>query len=205
MESADKSTEQIILKAARLVFLDKGFDGARMQEIADKAGINKALLHYYFRSKEKLFMAIFTEAIGKLIPRIITASKNEINFREFLNIFVSSYHEIMMENPFLPLFVVREIHRMPEAILEMMKQKGFDPKMVKGLIQNQIDKGNIRPVDPVQLISSLVGLSLFPFIGMPIIKSVLLENESEWERFLEERKEFIVEFTLKGLDYEKNK
>lgn len=206
MESEDKSTEKIILQAAREVFLDKGFDGARMQEIADKAGINKALLHYYFRSKEKLFMAIFIEAIGKLIPQIITASRANMEFRDIIKIFVSSYHEIMIENPFLPIFVVREIHRMPDIMSEMMKSKGFDINIVKGLIQQMIEQEKIRPVDPVQFLSSLIGMTLFPFIGMPVIKCIMLENdENKWRKYLSEREEFITEFVLKGLAYEENK
>lgn len=205
-EKIDKSTEQQIIEAARIVFLEKGFDGARMQEIADKAGINKALLHYYFRTKEKLFMSIFVEAIGQLIPRVQTAMQQPTTFRDLVTIFVHSYHDIMEANPFLPVFVVREINRMPELVVEMMKDKGFDVSMIKMIITFQVSEGRIRPVDPVQFLISLIGLCIFPFIGMPLLKGVLLGNsDEEAKRIMTERREFIIEFVLKGLDYVEEK
>ncbi|PKP02257.1 MAG: TetR/AcrR family transcriptional regulator [Bacteroidetes bacterium HGW-Bacteroidetes-6] len=202
----DKSTELQILEAAREVFLEKGFDGARMQEIANKAGINKALLHYYFRTKEKLFMGIFVEAIGQLIPRVQSAVQYSTSFRDLVTIFVHSYHDIMEANPYLPVFVVREINRMPELVVDMMKNKGFDVGMIKMIISFQVSQGNIRPVDPVQFLISLIGQCIFPFIGMPLLKGVLLENSHEAaEKLMLERREFVIEFVLKGLDYVEEK
>lgn len=202
MENKDNSTEKAILIAAREVFLERGFDGTRMQEIADKANINKALLHYYFRSKERLFMAIFVEAIGQLIPKITSATEQNRSFREILSIFISSYHQLMMENPFLPLFVVREIHRMPAVMAELMKSKGFYPGLIKNIINKEVEAGNIRAIDPVQFFTSILGMTLFPFIGMPVLKSILLENdEGKWLDYLKHREAFILEFALKSLEY----
>lgn len=205
-EIPDKSTEKQILDAAREVFLEKGFDGARMQEIADKAGINKALLHYYFRTKEKLFMGIFVEAIGQLIPRVLSAAQQPTTFRDLVTIFVHSYHDIMEANPYLPVFVVREINRMPELVVDMMKNKGFDVGMIKSIISFQVAEGRIRPIDPVQFLISLIGLCIFPFIGMPLLKGVLLDNSEEAaKKLMAERREFVIEFVLKGLDYVEEK
>ncbi|PLW92084.1 MAG: TetR/AcrR family transcriptional regulator [Marinilabiliales bacterium] len=201
-KDSKETAEKKIIAAAREVFLEKGYDGARMQEIADRAGINKALLHYYFRSKEKLFMGIFVEVISILIPRMKEAMSGPVSLKRVIEIFVDSYHEIMLENPNLPAFVVGEIHRQPELVVEMMKQKGFDINMLKFFINQQVQMGHIRPVDPVQFMVSLVGMSLFPFIGKPIIKGIMLDgDDAKMLEFLTERKEFIVEFVLKGLDY----
>ena len=82
MSEQELSTEKTILEAAKKVFLDKGFDGARMQEIADEAGINKALLHYYFRSKDKLFDAIFEEAFKQFLPNISDIMVSDISIEE---------------------------------------------------------------------------------------------------------------------------
>ena len=90
MSEKDSNTEQIILKAARKVFTHKGFDGARMQEIADEAGINKALLHYYFRSKDKLFEAIFKEVITTFFPRIISVLTSDLSLFEKITLFTDS-------------------------------------------------------------------------------------------------------------------
>lgn len=202
MVNVDESTENQILEAAREVFLEKGYDGTRMQEIANRAGINKALLHYYFRSKEKLFMGIFVEAISKLVPQMHEAIQSQVNFKQLISVFVTFYHEIMYENQNLPLFVMREIHRMPEILVKMMKEKGFDFNLLKFLINKEVQLGHIRQIDPIQFMVSLLGMCFFPFIGMPIIKGVMMDNDSEkLNEFFENRKDFIIEFTLKALDY----
>lgn len=149
-------------------------------------------------------MGIFVEVISKLVPRMKEAMNGPVTLKRIIEIFVDSYHEIMLENPNLPAFVVGEIHRQPELVIEIMKQKGFDINILKFFINQQIQNGHIRSVDPVQFIASLVGMCLFPFIGKPIIKGIMLEgDEGNMEKFLEERKEFIVDFVLKGLGYEK--
>lgn len=202
----EKSTELQILNAAREVFLEKGFDGTRMQEIADKAGINKALLHYYFRTKEKLFMGIFAEAIGMLVPKVIDAMREEHSFRDIVTLFVQSYYGIMKQNPQLAVFVMREIHRDPETLIGMMRNKGLNDQLVGKLIHSQVSRGVIRPVNPVQLLVSIVSMCIFPFIAGPILKGLMFNNDqTAFDAFLEERQAFVVELILKGLDYDESK
>ena len=98
----DQSTEQIILEAAKKVFVRKGMAGARMQDIADEAGINKALLHYYFRNKEKLFEMIFMEAAEKFFPRINAIFDSDQPLFEKIESFCEEYISVVMENPYLP-------------------------------------------------------------------------------------------------------
>ena len=115
------------LSAAREVFLQKGFAGARMQDIADEAGINKALLHYYFRSKEKLFETIFREAFEKLIPHITEVFSSDLPFYDKIRAFTDAYITMAIENPFIPLFVLNAMHSDPEGF---QKKFGDIPKKV---------------------------------------------------------------------------
>ena len=132
------STEGKILDAAKKVFTKKGMYGARMQEIADEAGINKALLHYYFRSKDKLFDAIFHEAFHDFVPRAFKSFKSEMPFEDKLSLFVSNYIDIIIENPYLPLFIINEINQKPERLGQLMQVVG----LVQGTIFEEINATN---------------------------------------------------------------
>ncbi len=127
----EKSTEEKILAAAKKVFIAKGMAGARMQDIADEAGINKALLHYYFRSKEKLFEMIFMEAAQKLFPKINFIFESDVSLFEKIENFCEEYITIMSENPYLPLFVLNEISRDPEIFMKKIWGKHNIPQTTK--------------------------------------------------------------------------
>jgi AcrR family transcriptional regulator len=159
----DITTEAKILSAAREVFLQKGFAGARMQDIADEAGINKAMLHYYFRSKEKLFETIFREAFGKLIPHITEAFSSDRNFYDKIRAFSNAYVTMAIENPFIPMFVLNAMHADP---VNFQKLFGDIPKklpltLIKAEIKKAVDKGIISPIEPFQLIMNMLSLCLF--------------------------------------------
>src|ERR1700759_4757996 len=114
----DLSTEEKILSAAKKVFLTKGMDGARMQDIADEAGINKALLHYYFRSKDKLFEQIFLDVAGALLPRIFAILESDRGLFEKIESFCDEYISQLIETPYVPIFILNEIHRQPQTFLK---------------------------------------------------------------------------------------
>ena len=115
------ATELKILAAARKVFIRKGLDGARMQEIANEAGINKALVHYYFRNKQKLFEAVFIEAFGKFLPQVSEVIMQEISLIEKIEAVVSRYIDFLQKNPYLPNFVLNELSHEPGNLIKLMK------------------------------------------------------------------------------------
>src|SRR5690606_202556 len=123
----DLTTEQKIVEAAKQVFLEKGMAGARMQDIADRAGINKALLHYYFRSKEKLFEIIFEEAAGTFIPPLNEVFSQTDDLFLMIRHFVATYINTIGENPYIPAFVAHEINQNPDRILEKFIKVKVDP------------------------------------------------------------------------------
>jgi TetR/AcrR family transcriptional regulator len=112
----DLNTEEKILAAARAVFMEKGMDGARMQDIADRAGINKALLHYYFRNKDKLFEMIFQDAMGRFMPRLADVIIADVDFFVKIEKMVSMYMDMLAQNPYLPQFVLNEVNRQPRCL-----------------------------------------------------------------------------------------
>src|SRR6476646_10827126 len=116
----EQNTEKKILAAAKKIFLKEGMAGARMQDIADGAGINKALLHYYFRSKEKLFEMIFKEAIKEFLPKINLIFESDKDLFEKIEMFCKEYIDQIRKTPYLPVFILNEVNQQPEALIKKM-------------------------------------------------------------------------------------
>jgi TetR/AcrR family transcriptional regulator len=198
---ADISTESKILSSAREVFLQKGFAGARMQDIADEAGINKAMLHYYFRSKEKLFETIFREAFNKLIPHITEAFTSDLLFYDKIRAFSSAYVTMAIENPFIPLFVLNAMHSDPENFQKLFGDipKKLPLALIKAEIKKAVDEGIIRPIDPTQLIMNMLSLCLFPFIARPMFQMVTNISDASFKKMMENRKTEVAEFIIQSI------
>jgi TetR/AcrR family transcriptional regulator len=200
MTEPEINTEQQILNAAKTIFLRKGFDGARMQEIADEAGMNKALLHYYFRSKDKLFDAIFRDAFQQFLPRVSEIMISEKPFFEKVWSFVESYIDMLMENPHLPIFILNELYRNPERLVNIIKGFGVQPEIFAEQIKKEVESGNINPVDPRHFIVNMIGLCVFPFAGKPLIQGILFgNNPEEYQKFLLQRKTEVTLFIMNSL------
>jgi len=197
----DQSTEERIIAAARKVFLSKGLAGARMQDIADEAGINKALLHYYFRSKEKLFDMIFMEAAQKLFPKINFILESNMPLFEKIEHFADEYITVMLENPYLPLFVLNEINQDPVSFFKKLNEKfGFpDPSLFLTQIEKEIKKGNIKRVNPVQLFMNMLSLCIFPFMARPLLELRIRMSEKQFREFMEQRKKEVPKFIIDAI------
>ncbi len=204
MNEHQSNAEQLILRAARKVFIEKGMEGARMQEIADEAGINKALLHYYFRSKDKLFQAVFLEAFQKFLPQIEMLLKSELPFIQKLELFIKNYISIIIENPYIPGFVLHELTQNPRRLADLLKnQVSVMPEFLRQL-QNEIENGIIKPVDPRQILINSLALCIFPFVARPIIQTVFFGNDAEtYNAFLEQRKTSVYNFIKSAIFIEK--
>jgi TetR/AcrR family transcriptional regulator len=190
----DINTEQKILQAARQVFISKGMDGARMQEIADEAGLNKALLHYYYRSKDKLFEAVFTEIFTEFFGKVGGVLLSEVSVEDKVILFVDTYIDTITANPFVPQFIINEINRDPSMMKELMQKSGFNPKILVELFDKQFKdlKYDIR-----HFIVSILGLCIFPYAARPLMQTIYFENDSKaYEKFLSERKEFVKSMIL---------
>jgi TetR/AcrR family transcriptional regulator len=195
-----ETTEKKILDAARNVFVRKGMDGARMQEIADEAGINKSLLHYYFRSKQKLFEAIFREAFGLLIPALMQIFKEEGPLLDKIDRIVDRYITVIGGNPFLPQFLIGEINRDPDKFVRILQNSGIDPKFLQRVIDKEVEAGNINPVQAADLIPNLIGLVIMPFAGRPLFQTIFFDGSSEqYDEYLNERRKTVSAFIKNAL------
>jgi TetR/AcrR family transcriptional regulator len=199
------TTEELILQAARKVFTQKGMEGSRMQEIADEAGINKALLHYYFRSKEKLFEQIFAEGLKQLLPKVQLSIEKSEGICDFVNYFIENYLAMIKELPYLPHFVLHEINRDPSKIVNIIKGQGLPFAKLQSLIDKDVAAGKIKPLQLEHLMVNMVSMVLFPVIARPIIQAVLFNNnEDKFTSFLEERKSVLIPFVLQAIGAKTN-
>lgn len=196
----EQNTEYKIVEAAKTVFVRKGMDGARMQEIADEAGINKALLHYYFRSKDRLFEKVFDMLFKDIFVIFEEAITNEMSFELFLEKFIRQYLQMLKEKPYLPQFIIHELNRNPERIVVQMQNMDFDKQELFKLINKAIDDKVIRPIHPVHLLTNIVSLCIFPFIAKPIITGFMLDGDKEkYQQYIDERPEEVIGFVKKAL------
>ena len=197
---ASESTEKKILDAARDVFIRKGMDGARMQEIADEAGINKSLLHYYFRSKQKLFEAIFRDAFGLLIPELMKIFREEGPLLSKVDRVVDRYITVMSNNPFLPQFLIGEINRDPDKFVRILHDSGIDPKFLQEVIDKEVKAGNINPIKAADLIPNMIGMVIMPFAGRPLFQTIFFHGDTEeYNEYLNERRKTISAFIKQAL------
>ncbi len=197
----DEGAEQKIIAAARGIFLRKGMAGARMQEIAKAAGINKALLHYYFRSKEKLFEVIMSEAKMQMLSRLHPILGGDDSLFIKIEKFVESYINFVTENPLLPGFILHEITKNPEKLVNEISNGNKRPNLAKFFlhVESEAKKKNIIEIKPEQLFMNMLSMCVFPFIGRPMLKTVLNVNDKKFNQLLADRKKEIPVFIINAI------
>lgn len=200
-KTKDKGAEERILAAAKKVFTTKGMAGARMQDIADEAGINKALVHYYFRDKDKLFEVVFLAEAQKFFPKINAIFNSDAALFEKIENFVNEYIDEMQENPYLPWFVLNEINRDPDQFMYKIWGKDNLPKPGKFLeqIEKEVKKGTIKKISPVHLLMNLLSMTIFPFVARPMLTRNLRLNEKQFMQIMEERKKEVPKFIMESI------
>ncbi|MFK7770814.1 MAG: TetR/AcrR family transcriptional regulator [Saprospiraceae bacterium] len=197
-----KVTEQEILEIARKHFVRKGFAGARMQEIADEAGINKAMLHYYFRSKDKLYHEIIKQTLNFMIPKLANAISQEGNFWEKIERLINTYIDTLTEHPDIPFFIIAELSQKRERFIEELKNKSSHfPAAQKFVMEmmNEMAQGNIKEFPPIHLFLNIVGMTVFPFMAKPVFQTIFEVSEKDFEQLMQLRKKVILDFVKSAL------
>ena len=203
----ETATRERILDAARSVLRERGTSGARMQDIADEARVNKALLHYYFRNKETLSAAVFQRELQRLIQPVLGVLGSDLLLEDKVRQVVDLYLQALTAMPGLPGYVLAELNFHPERIGGLMTTLvGADPQgavnpVLRKLgeqIDGEVAAGRMRPMPPAQFAVNLIGLCVFPFAARPLIEGMLLEDR-DFDRFLRERKAQLPEFFLRGV------
>ncbi|MCK9452422.1 MAG: TetR/AcrR family transcriptional regulator [Bacteroidales bacterium] len=200
VEKKNSSTEQKILEAAMLEFIEKGMAGARMQEIANRAGINKALLHYYYRSKDKLFGVVFRQVFHAIAPKFSTIFQSEEDLFDKIRHFVSEYISLIHSTPHIPVFVLHELSSNPGRLSESFMDISINFDRLKQQIDEAVEGGRIKPIVPEDLIINIISLCIFPIIARPIIMPVLYEdNPDQYNQMIERRKTQAAEFIINAI------
>jgi AcrR family transcriptional regulator len=196
----NQDTEGQILNAAESVFQKKGMDGARMQEIADEAGINKAMLHYYYRNKQLLFEAVFTKAFSLLAPQLNKILNDDSSIEDKVKNFTHNYITFISKHPYLPNFIIQELNRNPK-FFEKIQQSAAFPTLdkFKNQVTLEVEKGILKPIDGEQLFVNIISLNIFPFVATPLIKGFLKIDDKAFKKMMEERKVSVSEFIINSI------
>lgn len=204
----DGETEQRILDAARTVFIRRGTAGARMQEIAREAGVNQALLHYYFRSKERLSSAVFQQIARTIFPALAQTLGSDLSLDAKIDQLVSIYLDNLSRSPFLPGYLISEMHHHPERLTELLGAAiGAQPqptlapffRTLEHQIAERVAAGTMRPISPVSFVVNLISLCIFPFAARPMLSTIFGMDDDAFRRFIEQRKTELPEFYRNAL------
>lgn len=190
---ADISTEEKIMQAAKKLFTKKGFAATRTRDIAEEAGINLALLNYYFRSKEKLFDIVMLDNFRQFIKGVSVSLLDETaSFDEKIKKIVTAYIDFITHHPDLPLFILNEIRGNPSRLVQQISAEvaPLRAHMFRQL-QEAGKQGKINPIDPFHFIANLIGLTVFPFVARPLLQRVTGVSDQQFQAFMEERKELV--------------
>lgn len=202
----DISTEQAIMEAAEREFLEKGFDRVKTTDIAKRAGVTHAMLHYYFRTKENLFDQVYRTKLNVMAESFTPLLAEDLPFFEKIRQGVEAHFDFIAANPGLPHFIVNEIigneqrRELCRTTMSPMITRVIGS--LKTILDEEIAKGTIRPITPLDLILNIVSLNVFIFIAHPVISLQIGDNVEEYKRFLEHRKKENVRLVLKGLERE---
>jgi AcrR family transcriptional regulator len=184
----DISTEEKIKEAARTVFMQKGFSATRTRDIAEEAGMNLALLNYYFRSKQKLFEIVMFEKMqkffGVLMPILYDDSSTLESKVESIS---ANYIDLILANPDLPFFILSEARNNPDLILKMAQRKDF---LINSVFIKQIREKK-PALNPLHFLISLLGMCVFPFVMKPILQKMTSMEEAAFRQMMMERKNLV--------------
>lgn len=192
-KTKDISTEERIKVAARKVFHQKGFAGTRTRDIAEEAGINHAMLNYYFRSKEKLFEMVMMETMAQFFKGVnLMLNDESTSLDEKIDLIVSNYVDLLLKEPELPTFILNEVRPNPQAFVE---QNPIKEALTHSVLTRQyaeaVARGEITEPNLMQAILNVIGLVIFPFIAKPILTSIINIPEEQYKALMLQRKTLI--------------
>jgi AcrR family transcriptional regulator len=200
----EKSTEELILDAAMKVFTKKGFAAARTEEIANEAGINRALLHYYYRDKQTMFNLIFETRFKEFFKGLFVIFEAD-NISLFEKIRRMVEHEIntLTKHPDLAHFIITEIAQQPELLIEYGKKLGVNPRLfIEGFekqVSKEVSAGTIKPIEGKQLLINIMSLCIYPFVAKSIIQTMMTVDEATFYQMTEQRKKEVSEFIISAI------
>ena len=185
------------------VFTRRGFAGARMEEIAKEAGINRALLHYYFRDKETMFNLIFETRFKEFFSGIARILSSDLPLFEKIRQMISHEIDTLTKHPDIPRFVIMEVANQPERLIQYGQKMGFNPRQLltnfTQQVDNAIENKEIVSIDSRQLLMNVMSTCIYPFVAKPIIKTMMQMDEHSFASLMESRKKDLYDFIVKAI------
>ena len=196
--------QQKIVESARKLFIKKGLKGTTVRDIAAESGVNVAMVNYYFRSKEKLFDAIFEEAFSILAEKIFYLMDSDLPFFELIRKWIYSYYDMLFEYPDLPIFVLNELGANPQKLREKFIYKNVRLLYMKlaKRIKKEEAKGTIRPIPIPDFLLNVISLSIFPFAARPVATQFLNLSEADYAQLLDKHREYVAGFVINAIKME---
>ena len=201
METLSTDVEQLIKETAKRIFFAEGKLHATTQEIADAAGINRASIHYYYRSRKMLFDKVFEEAMEEFHKKLtVVVAQDDLPFRKLVESVIEFLLKKSLEHPFLELFLVAELNTNPEMKHALLPEEASARrKMLKEYIAEEVAAGTMKPIEPEHFIVNMMSLCSFPFLAKPIVKNAIELTEEAYVKFINQRKDVIMKLIFLDL------
>lgn len=194
------STEEKIKEAAKKIFLEKGFTGATIRDISKEAGLNCALMNYYFRSKEKLFASVFEEMLHLFFQGMTTVLHKPISLKEKIIELIEHDFQMFKRNPSLCIFILNELHRDPDHLVNIIQAAKTQATLLfERQLKEAIDQGIVRPVKTQHVLGLLLSNTQFIFLGKAITMSTWQMNDEAFNAYADDHKQFITEMIINFL------
>lgn len=199
----ETATEKLILDAAMKVFTQRGFDGARTEDIAKEAGINRALLHYYYRDKQTIFNMIFEERFKEFFGGIFKIFSSDKPLLEKVRLIIEHEITTFIAHPDLARFIIGEVANRPERLIEQGQKLGINPRaFLEGFekeVKQEVKAGRIKSIEGRQLLMNIMSLCIYPFVAQPIIRAMMQLDRTSFNNMMEARKKEIYDFILNAI------
>lgn len=200
--------ESRIIEAAKLMFVTKGYEATKMGDIAAEVGVSRTSMHYYFRTKEMLFEAIFSQLMQGLLPNLGSVMDEKTTMLEKLPKIMDLYMSILVANPLIPIFVINEFQRDPEHLYKAVLK---EPSRIEPIIRlqqqmtDEMEQGVMNKMPLIYTVTTVLGLLVFPLLARNPLTTVFMDgDEDRFKSFMIERKPFVKEIVLRMLTPDKN-
>jgi AcrR family transcriptional regulator len=192
MRAEEIHTENLIKQKAKILFFQKGFLNATTQEIADEAGVNRALIHYYFRSREQLLDLLLQETLKEKKEKIRKVLSSEVPFREKIANYIDTIVDYGLAYPYLDNFIISETARSPEKVevfCAMDRVKSSD--LIRVGLELEINNGKIAPISAEHFMINLSALCNYPLLAKAVLQTIHGMTDAAYRKFLLDRKQII--------------
>lgn len=187
--------EQTIINTAKQLFIEKGYTDTSMSDIASRAGINRSTLHYYFRTKDRMFQAVFGSIVSAFFPKATAIIlDSDTPYMERISKILDEYMDFLIKNPSLPKFVCEEINRDVDNLIDSARFIGLDRLMMqaKDTLVREMEAGNLNKVDPQIVFMTFYSMMLYPFLAKNMLITLFLDKEENFQPLMQKWKSHII-------------